>query len=352
MNTVKWETKTRNSSIELVRLLAMFMIVLYHLILFFIEPVNSDPIYKAIQIPLHIGVILFVLISGYFGINPTFRGFFKITCIVAVYFLPLRLWYVYKMEMGGMAMLDSFHVLSKTPYWFVRTYLCLYLISPFINKCLKDITFRERLYYIVVFAIIAVYLGMLQCDITLIDGKNIANFILIYIIGDTIRKEHNRWKQFSNLSFVLCFLFFNVVLVTLYIACRDTVISDMVWNWSFPYYSPFLLVSSVLFFIPFTRFTIHSRFINYVAVSVFSIYVIHHQPTILDKCMRPVVNTLYSVTNENVWECLGMLIVFAVFVMIISVTIDKLLSPLWHGLDTIGKTISERIDKFIFPKDK
>ena len=202
------------------------------------------------------------------------------------------------------------------------------------------------------FAIIAVYLGMLQCDITLIDGKNIANFILIYIIGDTIRKEHNRWKQFSNLSFVLCFLFLNVVLVTLYIACRDTVISDMVWNWSFPYYSPFLLVSSVSFFIPFTRFTIYSRFINYVAVSVFSIYIIHHQPTILDKCMRPVVNTLYSVTNENVWECLGMLIVFAIFVMIISVTIDKLLSPLWRGLDTIGKTISERIDKLIFPQDK
>ncbi len=349
MKVIKCENKTRNSSIELVRLLAMFMIVLYHLILFFIEPISSDPIFKAIQIPLHIGVILFVLISGYFGINPSFRGFFRILCVVAVYFLPLRLWYVYCMGMGGMAMLDSFHVLSKTPYWFVRTYLCLYIISPFINKCLKHITLRERLYYIMAFAIIVIYLGMLQCDITLIDGKNIANFILIYIIGDTIRKEHNRWTKFSNLSFVLCFLLLNVILVSLYIACRDTVISDMVWNWSYPYYSPFLLVSSVLFFVPFTRITIHSRYINYVAVSVFSIYIIHHQPTILEKCMRPVVNTLYSIANENACECLGMLIVFVVFVMIISVIIDKLLSPLWYGLDTIGKTLSDRIDKLLFP---
>ena len=95
------KNKARNSAIELVRLLAMFMIVYYHLILFFIEPIDSNPIYKAIQIPLHIGVILFILISGYFGIRPSFRGFFKILCIVAVYYLPLRLWYVYKMNMGG-----------------------------------------------------------------------------------------------------------------------------------------------------------------------------------------------------------------------------------------------------------
>ena len=141
-------------------------------------------------------------------------------------------------------------------------------------------------------------------------------------------------------------------MTSMYVVCQDTVISDMVWNWSFPYYSPFLLVSSVLFFIPFTRFTIRSRFINYVAVSVFSIYIIHHQPMILDKCMRPVVNSLYLLVNGNVWECLGMLIVFTVFVMIISVTIDKLLSPLWCGLDTIGKTISRHIGKLLLSQDK
>ena len=49
--------KARNSAIELLRLLAMFMIVYYHLILFFIEPIDANPIYKAIQIPFHIGVI-------------------------------------------------------------------------------------------------------------------------------------------------------------------------------------------------------------------------------------------------------------------------------------------------------
>ena len=86
MTIKKGNIKVRNSAIELVRILAMFMIVYYHFILFFIEPIDTNPIYKAIQIPLHIGVILFVLISGYFGIKPTFRGFFKILCIVPTVF--------------------------------------------------------------------------------------------------------------------------------------------------------------------------------------------------------------------------------------------------------------------------
>lgn len=337
--------KTRNSAIELVRLLAMFMIVYYHLILFFVEPVDTNPIYKAIQIPLHIGVILFVLISGYFGIRPSFRGFLKILCIVAVYFLPLRLWYVYNMNMGGMAMLDSFHVLSKTPYWFVRTYLCLYLVSPLLNKCLKDISTRERIYYLFSFSVIAVYLGLLQCDISLIDGKNLANFILIYIIGNTIKIEHDKLSRLSNKTFLGIFFFMNIVLAFLFCHFHNTRFSDFIWNWSFPYYSPFLLISSFLFFFPFTRFDINSPKINYLAASAFSIYIIHHQPVVMDMILQPIAHSIYTRTAGNVTICLVMMGLFALFILFISVLIDKLLTPLWRVLDKMGIILEGMISR-------
>ena len=336
MANLRSSVSSRNSSLELVRLLAIFMIVFYHLILFFVEPIDPSPIYKAVQIPVHIGVILFVLISGYFGIKPTFLGFFKIMCVVAVYYLPLRLWYVNQMGMGGMAMLDSFHILSKTPYWFVRTYLCLYLISPMLNKCLKDISFRDRMYYIFAFTVIAVYLGMMQSDITLIDGKNIANFILIYIIGNTIRAEQNRIVGLSNWCFWGGFFILNVVLMFLYVFFYNTKVSSFVWNWSFPYYSPFLLVSSVMFFIPFTRFNINSPAINYVAASVFSVYIIHHQPVILETCLKPIVNYIYDITCGKSIVCILMVGLVAILVMLVSVQIDKLLTPLWKVLAKFG----------------
>jgi len=342
MKSTKMVKPNRNSSLELLRIIAMFMIVFYHLILFFVEPIDSNPVYKAIQIPIHIGVILFVLISGYFGIRPSFRGFFRILCVVSVFYLPLRLWYVYNTGMGGMAMLDSFHVLSKTPYWFVRTYLCLYLVSPLINKVLKDISIKERLYYIFSFVVISVYLGMLQCDISLIDGKNLSNFVLIYIIGDTISKEKYRFAGVSNSVFITVFLLLNVILIAAYTISSPSnrALMDFIWNWSFPYYSPLLLVSSILFFIPFTRFTFRSRVINTFAGSVFSVYIIHHQPYILDVILRPIAVSLYQMSDGDVFQCIVSNIFFAIIVLIVCIMIDKLFSPIFRILDHVGKILS------------
>lgn len=342
----------RNSAIELVRLLAMFMIVYYHLILFFVEPIDTNPIYKAIQIPLHIGVILFVLISGYFGIRPSFRGFFKILCIVSVYYLPLRLWYVYKMNMGGMTMLDSFHVLSKTPYWFVRTYLCLYLVSPLLNKCLKEISTRERIYYLFAFSVIAVYLGVLQCDISLIDGKNLANFILIYIIGNTIKIEHGKLSQISSKTFLGFFFIMNIILVLLYCYFYNTRVSVFIWNWSFPYYSPFLLINSVLFIIPFTRYSFNSPRINYLAASAFSIYIIHHQPVVMDLILQPIAHATYMMTARNVTICIVMFGLLALFILLVCVLVDKLLTPLWRVLDKLGNYLETMISRSFSPNHK
>ena len=86
------QVKERNSIFELMRIIAMFIIVTYHLFLFSVAPhYPNEPFYKGIQIPLHIGVILFVLISGYFGIKCSFKGLFKLIMMVAIYYLPIEL---------------------------------------------------------------------------------------------------------------------------------------------------------------------------------------------------------------------------------------------------------------------
>lgn len=84
--------KVRESQFELLRIVAQWMIVFYHLIFFFTASLQTDyPFFKGIQIPFHIGVILFVLISGYYGIKPSLRGGIKLVSIVAVYYIPISL---------------------------------------------------------------------------------------------------------------------------------------------------------------------------------------------------------------------------------------------------------------------
>ena len=81
--------KSRESSFELIRLLAQFMIVLYHIFSVIIYPESNEPFYKAIWLPLHIGVPLFVLISGYWGIRASVKGVVKLVGMLFVLQVPL-----------------------------------------------------------------------------------------------------------------------------------------------------------------------------------------------------------------------------------------------------------------------
>ena len=65
----------------------MFAIIAYHLLLFFVCVESDFVAYWALQLPLHIGVILFVLISGYYGIRPSLRGFCKLMLPVIFYYV-------------------------------------------------------------------------------------------------------------------------------------------------------------------------------------------------------------------------------------------------------------------------
>lgn len=63
-------SNTRNSNFELLRIVAMLMIVMYHIIA---KTTNGEyvnnPELSADAMCLHIGVICFLLITGYFGVN-------------------------------------------------------------------------------------------------------------------------------------------------------------------------------------------------------------------------------------------------------------------------------------------
>ena len=187
----------RESQFELLRLLAQWMIVFFHLFLFFTKDYQTDhPIYLGIKIPLHIGVILYVLISGYFGIKCSFKGLVRILVMAAVYCVPIAIITDIPNGEGKNIITDLFFI-SYTPYWFVRTYLFLFLLSPMLNKYLDNIGVFQRLVFIFVLAYMAVWMGTIQCDGSLEGGKNVVNFFLIYTIGNTLHVYQDKWKDIS-----------------------------------------------------------------------------------------------------------------------------------------------------------
>ena len=338
-------TKYRESNFELLRLIAMFLIVLYHLLLKFIAIYDNNPIYHALFIPLHVAVICFVLISGYFHIKPSMRGGFKLIFPLLVFYLPLTL-YEYSQYNVGFSRLLFF---SKSPYWFIRTYFYLYLIAPLLNSYID--TDRRRISVLAILGFIAIYMGWMMKDPSMADGKNLVLFMFLYVLGDCLR--HNK-ETVTNVSTPILggfYIFLNAALVSLYTMYPNNFIGNTIWNISYPYCSPVLILNAVLLFLLFSRLRFKSNVVNRLAGSVFAIYIIHHQHYVLYNLIGPIVFALYRLHTPPIIQ-IFYLCSFSIIIMLVCIAIDILFEPLKKYFIRYATSKGERIKRDLLQKHK
>lgn len=330
--------RTRESSFELLRIVAQWMIVLYHLLYFYFYPYTGNEIYKTAWLPLHIGVVLYVLISGYFGIHASTKGLISLLVIVAVYTIPLYMVSDIRKDEG--IAISSILFVSKTPFWFVRTYLYLYLLSPIINRVIYDK--RTAIYLLLVLSIISIYIGTVGSDHTLRGGKDILNFTLIYIIGHELRRTRIVWEKWHTLLMVSCFLSLNILVMVLWYGFNDQLTGRLIWRISFPYNSPLLIVNAVLLFVLIGRFKFKSVSVNYIAASSFAIYLIHTHPFVRYQVLAPICSDMVAQFNESLLPL--MIAILSLAVIFASIMVDKALTPLWSLTDKLGLSIENKMN--------
>jgi surface polysaccharide O-acyltransferase-like enzyme len=313
----------------------MFCIVLYHCYLLYVYDESSLIIHKAIQIPLHIGVILFLLISGYFGIKTSIHGFINLIMIMFIYTVPLSIinFYFFKGSLSDLLFI------SHSPYWFMRQYLFLYLFAPIINYYFDNVSFKKKMYFIIILSFISIYCcTLLKGRVEFEQGKNLVNFTLLYCIGKLLYLYSSKFKTFSNLLLILLFITLNIIEVFLF-SISSSSISSVIWQLSFPYYSPLLILNSILIFIIFSKLNFSSLTINKIAKSTLAVYLIHFHPLIVSKLFGII--PLY-LTNLNLgfWGLFVSLSLYTLLVMIICIGIDFLLKPIYNYFSQI---ISQRV---------
>lgn len=338
------EAKTRESSFELLRIIAQFMIVLYHIYLFFVYPATNAAIDKAIWMPLHIGVPLFVLISGYFGIKVSGKGLSRLIGQMFVYTVPLVLLFnmLINVSGGGKSIHDAFFFVSRTPYWFMRTYLCLYLFSPVLNEYFRNMTLCKRTYLIIALAFISIYIGSrAYMDPALNDGKNFANFIFIYLIGNTLRIYSAHWKCIKISKLIAVYIILNIFLVTCFCIFHDNFIGKQIFTYSFAYNSPILLCNSILMFMIIGHYEFKSKMVNYIASSSLAIYLLSSSSLMLE-IIKITTNTIMKHLSNDI-ALFFTLAALSIVILFICVLIDKTLNPIWN----ICKIVGERAENTV-----
>ena len=192
-----------------------------------------------------------------------------------------------------------------------------------------------------VLCFISVYLGTSHGDPSLSDGKNLANFSLLYLLGNTLHAYEKQWKRFSNKYLIPLYFLLNLLLVLLYCMFDGGIIAKVIWRISFPYCSPILIVNAILLFIIIARYQMYSKWINYIASSMFAVYLIHCQPFIEQHVIGWIMEHILSMVNNSLLIFLYLMFLVVV-IMSISIIIDKGLSPFWRFISKLSSKIECR----------
>lgn len=277
----------RQSNFELLRVLAMIMIVAHHYVLngsleYSSLTLNSS-ILKFVSIGGKIGVDIFVLISGYFLVN---SGMKKIKLFKL--FMQVEFWgvvtsiffglYLFSINFIGYKDLAVSFVKSvfwiKTSFWFARVYLFLYILHPFINLVIKNINKGQHLKLII-------FLLFIWSVLPKIEFSTIGEldwFVLLYLISAYTKLYcGERFKHTKKLCIIAVVLYIVVFISAIFleivglkipfIATESMTMASME--------SPFILIISYCIFVAFRNINFYSKIINKIASATFGVYLIH-----------------------------------------------------------------------------
>lgn len=350
----------RQSNIELLRIISMFLIVIYHVFVYVLG--NYETQYLLIK-PLytlsHVGVVIFVLISGYFGIKPSVKGLLKLYLWIVFYNLLLFCpWYfIGKNEFSLGILVKIFMPFSHSlPWlWFMRVYVFLYLLSPLLNvvrngnhKCELSCFGKKpnrggNILIISGLGIMLFWFGWINSNSDLYDGRNIIEFAFLYLLGGLLRNKYvvndeNRTALRRKFGIWLLVLVL-AVSASLYFAEGSYL--QLFKHICHPNSSPVLITMSALILLLFSTFKIQSSVINWISSSTLSVYLVHE-----NRFFEFI--PWYDYIEDKFLHCSGLQFVFIFFagVMVIftcSILTDKIRLLIMKPIDILYDKIQKRI---------
>ena len=287
----------RNRGIDLLRMAAMWMVVILHIlnkggVLGATAPLSVGcETARLLEIAAYCAVNCYGLISGYVGVGRRFRYSGAIVLWLRVAFYTLAITAVFAMLMPGSVngdrVLRAFLPVLFRQYWYVTAYFGMCLFIPFFNLLLERLTRHQAkalaLSIVLVFSILPT---LRQKDVFLTDnGYSVLWLSCLYLLGGVLRLYGSQKGQPIRWAAVYlgCILATWLVRLTgdrLWMA-RTGHLCDKVLLTT--YTSPTILVAAAALVLCFAGLHIGPGFgalIEKASPLAFSVYLIHAHPLI------------------------------------------------------------------------
>ncbi len=285
--------KQRLSNIELLRIIAIAMVLILH---FNINGCHPDVLSgcsafswttlqgNLIESFCIAAVNVFVMISGYFTIKLSLKSVLNlyIRCFIIGLITYLAYLLIAHEPLSISALGGRVLAFTHNHWWFVISYLGLMAISPILNIGCEALNKRTYLAVLGMLSIAMIYFGWWKHMEMTYGGYSLIHFIYLYIIARYLKLHISstniltyRWlwlSLFITFAFILCGMSFFM--------SRNM----------FTYDNPIVEIEAICLLLFFISIPFYNCFVNWAAVSVFSAYLIQESPYLGYHWLYPAVN--------------------------------------------------------------
>lgn len=363
--------KIRESNYELLRIISMFFIIIWHVITHSGLDVNSagaTNFFINLLLLLSIfHVSVFMIITGFYQSKSKFRLRKLLSLLLEIGFYNFVIntfFYVTGIiKYTNIDYLKSILFYNFSALWYIQCYIIVYLLSPFLNKFVECADRQVLKKLIIVLLLCFSIFPFLSSNLTFnTNGFTVYQYIMLYFVGAYIRKynlNHDFLKSFNKsqkqLIYFCIFIFSWLINVMLYyfanyLSQLDSNILNFIGNnlivYKYYYSNPLVIIQSISLFMLFGTFKFTNKFINYIASLVLGVYIIHETDVVK--------NNLYNWLGLN--DSIGFvkviiikIVLFTIIIFVVCILIEiirKLLFKLIYKIKVI-KNIDNKILSFL-----
>lgn len=349
--------RNRQSNLELLRCLAMFFILLVHACYFTLGipdhiTAQTKPLDSFTQMFLEslsiVGVDVFVLISGWFGIHPKLKSItnFIFQCLffsVGIYIVAL---------ISGISNLTIKH-LAELFYllkinWFIKAYIGLYIVAPLLNTFIEHSSRRLLEQVLLWFYIFQTIYGWFSGGAFFFEqGYSTHSFVGLYLLARYIRLYTPKW---STLPKRIDLIVYATLTVVLSIMCFSAIYSFDAIDGSIgkyvvggvirlqtSYISPAVIVASVALLLFFSKLSLSSMFINWMGASTFAVFLIHANTNVIPY-FQDFIRSMHN--GLGYFEYYVYIFLFLLVVFFASIFLDQIRIITWQYIWPVIERLS------------
>lgn len=284
----------RESGVELLRIVAMLMIVAHHFALHteWGTSFSSSQTFNTYFISIltsfgKVGVALFFMITGYYLANLEKYKWTKVfRILLPMYFYSITFFVIMLATNSFGAKLSwppnyeelvSFFPILAGRYWFICQYAVAFLLLPFLKKGLNVLANKDLAKVVAVLVIVIPLTRLIKTVMGFgtLGIFSLPDVLYFLVIGYAIK----RFEHFIRIKWaVICLGLSMVVMLCgpkilnfIHWHIASNVSNDLIWGSS----SFTTLIMATSFFVLFSRWHFKNRIINYVASLMLGVYLIH-----------------------------------------------------------------------------